>query len=56
MRSLTQASGSTVRAAVSAVTRDVRDLPALRAETDAVLRAAASDDRAPAVATVADVH
>ncbi|MFY9916357.1 MAG: helix-turn-helix domain-containing protein [Nocardioidaceae bacterium] len=56
LRSLTQASGSTVRAAVSAVTRDVRDLPALRAETDAVLRAAASDDRAPAVATVADVH
>lgn len=56
LRSLQHATGSDVQAAVSAVTRDVRDIPALRAETDAVLRAAATDVRAPAVATVADVH
>lgn len=56
LRGLQQATGSAVWAAVSAVTRDVRDIPAMRAETDAVLRAAATDDRAPSVATVADVH
>jgi hypothetical protein len=56
LRSLQQATGSGVRAAVTASTRDVRDLPALRGEADAVLRAAATDDGAPSVAAVADVH
>lgn len=54
--SLRQAAGADVRAAVSAPSRDLSDLPALQREVDAVLRAAATAPGAPVVATVADVH
>lgn len=54
--SLRQAAGEAVRGAISATSRELRDLPALRREVDAVLRAAPLDPQAPLVATVADVH
>lgn len=54
--SLQRAGGAELRAAMSAPSHEPTDLLALRREVDAVLRAAAADDRAPYVATVSDVH
>ncbi|MFA6575035.1 MAG: helix-turn-helix domain-containing protein [Nocardioides sp.] len=54
--SLRQAAGAAVRGAISAPSCDLRDVPALRREVDAVLRAMPLDPQAPLVATVADVH
>ena len=53
---LQRAAGAKLRAALSAPTHDPADLPVLRREVDAVLRAAAADARAPLVCTVTDVH
>jgi hypothetical protein len=52
----TKATGSAIQAAMTTATEDLGDLVALRGEVDAVLVAALGDARAPAVATVADVH
>lgn len=53
---LRQAAGALVRAAISAPSRDLDELGAVRKEVDAILRAAHGDAAAPMVATVADVH
>jgi DNA-binding PucR family transcriptional regulator len=47
---------SAVQAAITASSEGLDDLAALRSEVDAVLGAALTDERAPAVATVGDVH
>jgi hypothetical protein len=47
---------SAVQAAMTASSEGLDDLAALRSEVDAVLGAALTDERAPAVATVGDVH
>jgi hypothetical protein len=52
----TKATGSAIQAAMTTATEDLGDLVALRGEVDAVLVAALGDARAPAVATVEDVH
>jgi DNA-binding PucR family transcriptional regulator len=56
LASSSKATGTTVQAAMTRSTGDLDDLATLRAEVDAVLGAAMADERAPAVATVADVH
>lgn len=54
--SSSRATGAVVQAAASGGTEDLDDVASLRAEVDAVIGAALADGRAPAVATVADVH
>lgn len=56
LASSSKTTGVVVRAAMSGETGDLDELATLRAEVDAVAAAALIDDRAPAVATVADVH
>jgi len=56
LASASKAIGTTVQAAMSGSTERLADLASLRAEVDAVLGAALADERAPAVATVGDVH
>jgi len=53
---LQRAAGVRLRAALSAPTHDLAELPVLRREVDSVLHAAAADGRAPLVCTVTDVH
>lgn len=56
LASASKATGTMIQAAMTASSEDLDDLATLRGEVDAVLGAALADERAPAVATVADVH
>jgi hypothetical protein len=56
LASASKATGAVIQAAMTASVEDLDDLATLRGEVDAVLGAAMADERAPAVAAVADVH
>jgi hypothetical protein len=53
---LVKAAGASVHASLSAPTRDLAAISALRGEVDAVMRAASTIDPVPPIATVSDVH